>query len=229
MFAEFDFDGRAMAALERLTIGTGFSIFSQTDFATFYEQPAAFRRAAGQAKSQRPRGGALAGDLPEADRSLPGKNLPAASLGGSAGGDGNAFVGQLRRSFRAYSDAQKIESETLLAVLDAELSARKSGRAAGSGAGNRASHLQRQPGADPAEDAEQQVLRVQAQVGFGEELDDPTLAIAVGEGFAGRIARTGEPAILPDLRASACGRLDPVLQGQGKGAVGRSAEIRTKP
>ena len=37
MFAEFDFDGRAMAALERLTIGTGFSIFSQTDFAAFYE------------------------------------------------------------------------------------------------------------------------------------------------------------------------------------------------
>ena len=37
MFGEFDFDGRAMAALERLTIGTGFSIFSQTDFATFYD------------------------------------------------------------------------------------------------------------------------------------------------------------------------------------------------
>ncbi len=37
MFAEFSFDGRAMAALERLTIGTGFSIFSQTDFAAFYE------------------------------------------------------------------------------------------------------------------------------------------------------------------------------------------------
>ncbi len=37
MFAEFDCDGRAMAALERLTIGTGFSIFSQTDFAAFYD------------------------------------------------------------------------------------------------------------------------------------------------------------------------------------------------
>src|ERR1700691_5159183 len=37
MCTEFDFDGRAMAALERLTIGTGFSIFSQTDFATFYD------------------------------------------------------------------------------------------------------------------------------------------------------------------------------------------------
>src|SRR5689334_9473813 len=36
-FAEFDFDGRVMTALERLTIGTGFSIFSQTDFSTFYD------------------------------------------------------------------------------------------------------------------------------------------------------------------------------------------------
>ena len=37
MFSEFSFEGRAMAALERLTIGTGFSIFSQTDFAAFYD------------------------------------------------------------------------------------------------------------------------------------------------------------------------------------------------
>ena len=61
MFTEFDFDGRAMAALERLTIGTGFSIFSQTDFATFYEQPAAFRRAPGQTGGQCADGGAIAG------------------------------------------------------------------------------------------------------------------------------------------------------------------------
>src|ERR1700757_3309300 len=37
MFGEFDFDGRAMAALERLTIGTGFSVFSPTAFAPFYD------------------------------------------------------------------------------------------------------------------------------------------------------------------------------------------------
>ena len=37
MFDEFNFDGRAMTALERLTIGTGFSIFSQADFTAFYD------------------------------------------------------------------------------------------------------------------------------------------------------------------------------------------------
>src|SRR5580700_9562215 len=37
MFTEFNFDGRAMTALERLTIGTGFSIFAQTNFTAFYD------------------------------------------------------------------------------------------------------------------------------------------------------------------------------------------------
>jgi signal transduction histidine kinase len=52
-------------------------------------------------------------------------------------------------------------------------------------------------------------------MGFGEVLDDPMLAIAVGEGFSGEIARTGEPGILPDLTASH-GTLHPVLQGRAK-------------
>src|SRR5689334_17349794 len=37
MFEEFQLDGRAMAALERLTLGTGFAIFCQADFNTFFE------------------------------------------------------------------------------------------------------------------------------------------------------------------------------------------------
>src|SRR5512147_1219571 len=37
MFEEFQFDGRAMAALERLNLGTGFGIFAHGDFDTFAE------------------------------------------------------------------------------------------------------------------------------------------------------------------------------------------------
>ena len=37
MFAEFEFEGRAMAALERLNLATGFALFSQSDFAAFFE------------------------------------------------------------------------------------------------------------------------------------------------------------------------------------------------
>ena len=37
MFEEFQLDGRAMAALERLNLGTGFALFCQEDFSTFFE------------------------------------------------------------------------------------------------------------------------------------------------------------------------------------------------
>src|SRR5579884_1341839 len=37
MFDEFQFEGRAMAALERLNLGTGFGIFCQSDFGQFAE------------------------------------------------------------------------------------------------------------------------------------------------------------------------------------------------
>src|SRR4051794_15159139 len=37
MFEEFHFDGRVMAALERLNLGTGFGIFCRSDFAIFAE------------------------------------------------------------------------------------------------------------------------------------------------------------------------------------------------
>src|ERR1043166_9900873 len=37
MFEEFELDGRAMAALERLTLGTGFTISCQADFNNFFE------------------------------------------------------------------------------------------------------------------------------------------------------------------------------------------------
>ena len=125
MFAEFSFDGRAMAALERLTIGTGFSIFSQTDFAAFYENLQYFGvRLAKLKVSARTVARALRG-LSAADRSLPAQALPAQRVCRKP-------WPRWRRSPRpayvavsgAYFDAQKTESEALLSVLDAELSAR---------------------------------------------------------------------------------------------------------
>src|SRR3954470_4714261 len=37
MFEEFQLDGRAMAALERLNLGTGFALFAHSDIDTFSE------------------------------------------------------------------------------------------------------------------------------------------------------------------------------------------------
>ncbi len=217
MFAEFSFDGRAMAALERLTIGTGFSIFSQTDFAAFYSSLQHFGRRLAKLKvSAR----AVARSLQiyqelidqYLEKILPLNRLPQAL----AAMETLSWASYVAVS-AAYADAQKIESETLLSVLDAELSA-----------GNLDALLKRvleiatstfnaNLGVILLKDTEQQVLRQKAQVGFpGHALSS---AVAIGEGFAGKIAATGEPAILPDLRTSSDG-LDGFLQGKAKAIWG---------
>ncbi|MGO9303171.1 MAG: ATP-binding protein [Candidatus Korobacteraceae bacterium] len=217
MFAEFSFDGRAMAALERLTIGTGFSIFSQTDFAAFYNSLQYFGiRLAKLKVSAR----AVARSLqiyqelidPYLEKIFPPTRLPEAL----AAMETLSWASYVAVS-AAYADAQKIESETLLSVLDAELSA-----------GSLNVLLKRvleiaihtfnaTLGLILLKDAEQLALRVHAQVGFdGAGL---SAATAIGEGFAGKIALTGEPSILPDLRMPANG-LDPFLQGRAKALWG---------
>jgi signal transduction histidine kinase len=217
MFAEFNFDGRAMAALERLTIGTGFSIFSQTDFAAFYDSLQHFGKRLAKLKvSAR----AVARSLqiyqelidPYLARIFPPDRMPQAL----AAMETLSWASYVAVS-AAYADAQKIEAETLLSVLDAELSA-----------GNLNVLLKRvleiathtfnaTLGLILLKDAEQQVLRAKAQVGFGSE--GLSAATIIGEGFAGKIALTGEPAILPDLRTPVSG-LDPFLQGRAKALWG---------
>ncbi len=211
IFAEFNFDGRAMAALERLTIGTGFSIFSQANFAAFYDNLQHFGKRLAKLKvSAR----AVARSLeiyqqlidPYLERFFPAHRLPEVT----AAMETISWASYVAVS-AAYSDAQKIESETLLSVLDAELSA-----------GNLNALLERllrigthtfnaSLGLILLKDGEQPVLRVQAQVGFSGGLDALEEPTAIGEGFAGRIALTGEPAILADLRSSQ-ENLDPFLQ-----------------
>ena len=96
MFNEFNFDGRAMAALERLTIGTGFSIFSQTDFATFYSNLQHFgERLAKLEVSARAVARSLEIYQQLIDPYLR-KTFPPQPSAGNVGRDGNAFVGHLR-------------------------------------------------------------------------------------------------------------------------------------
>ncbi len=123
MFSEFNFDGRAMAALERLTIGTGFSIFSQTDFATFYSNLQHFgERLAKLEVTAR----AVARSLeiyqqlidPYLEKLFPPSRLPEML----AAMETLSWATYVAVS-AAHSDAQKVEADALLAVLDAELSA----------------------------------------------------------------------------------------------------------
>ena len=219
MFAEFDFDGRAMAALERLTIGTGFSIFSQADFVSFYNSLQHFGKRLAKLKvSARAvaRSLQIYQELIDSylQKIFPPDRLPQVM----AAMETLSWASYVAVS-AAYADAQKIESDTLLSVLDAELSA-----------GSLNALLERvleiathtfnaNLGLILLKDGEQQLLRVQAQVGFPEVLDGLSSETPIGEGFAGRIALTGEPAILPDLRASS-ETLGAFLQGRAKALWG---------
>ena len=130
MFAEFNFDGRAMAALERLTIGTGFSIFSQTDFATFYDNLQHFGDRLAKLKVSA-RDVARSLEIyqqlidPCLEKIFPPARLPEAM----AAMETLSWASYVAVS-GAYFDAQKTEAEALLSVLDAELSAQQPRRPA---------------------------------------------------------------------------------------------------
>ncbi len=219
MFGEFDCDGRAMAALERLTIGTGFSIFSQTDFAAFYDSLQHFGKRLAKLKVNArvvSRSLEIYQQLidPYLERLFPPHRLAEAV----AAMETLSWASYVAVS-GAYFDAQKSESEALLSVLDAELSARNLNALLERVLNITAQTFNASVGLILLKEPEQQVLRVQAQVGFGEDLEDPTLAIAVGHGFSGAIAETGEPGILPDLTTSH-GALNPLLRGKAKALWG---------
>jgi len=199
MFAEFDFDGRAMAALERLTTGTGFSIFSQTDFATFYDNLQHFgERLAKLNVSARAVARSLQIYQELVDTYLE-KIFPPNRLAEVMAAMETLSWASYVAVSTAYSDAQKVEAETLLSVMDAELSARNLSAllhrvleiALHTFDGNLGLILLRDP--------EQQVLRMQAQVGFSESMDDAEAA-SLSEGLAGTVASSGEAAILQDTR-----------------------------
>ena len=120
----------------------------------------------------------------------------------------------------AHSDAQKIEAETLLSVLDAELSAENLD-ALLDRVLKRATHtFNANLGMILMCDTEQQVLRIDSHVGFSADDDDLSVATPIGEGFVGKIAHTGEPAILPDLRARDADGLDDLLKGRAQALWG---------
>jgi signal transduction histidine kinase len=217
MFGEFDFDGRVMAALERLTIGTGFSIFSQADFATFYDSLQHFgERLAKLNVSARAvvRALELYQQLidPCLEKIFPANRVPEVM----AAMETLSWASYVAVS-TAYSDAQKVEAETLLSMMDAELSAR-----------NLDSLLDRvleiathtfgaNLGLVLLRDAEQ-VLRLQAQAGFAERVDENS-SMMLAEGLAATIANSGEAAIVQDVR-SYREAVDPLLRDKAEAIWG---------
>ena len=218
MFEEFQLDGRAMAALERLTLGTGFSLFCQADFNLYFENLRYYGARLSRLKVDT-RISARAMEIfqalcePYIAEAFPEQQLEmvaAMEMLSSA-----AFVA----ISGSYFDSQRTESTALLSVLDAELSA-----ASVSALLDQVLQISSQTfgatlGAILLRDDEDN-LHIHASVGVGtlpEEYDE--LVIPVGVGFTGKIAQTGEPDILPDLER-APGLLNPLLRDRAKSLWG---------
>lgn len=192
---EFGFDGRVLAALERLTIATGCSYFCHNDFAGFQENLLYF----GTRLSK------LQVDTRAVARSLElYQSFCEPYLSGLFSGretEARATLEMLSSvSFitisGAYFDTKTLESNALLTLLDAELVA-----------GDLAVLLQKvlditlhsfqaSVGAVLLREPEENVLKVHASSDLGFDLSD--FRVPVGIGFTGQIAATGEAAMILD-------------------------------
>ena len=214
MFEEFQFDGRVMAALERLNIGTGFGLFCGADFATFFESLTYY----GSRLSK------LHVDTRVIARSLEIYQqyceIHLERLSPMARAEGIAALENYNsKTFiavsGAYYDAQRRSSAALLSILDAELSSGNLNILLDKVLSVTTDTFGASLGLVLLRDSED-LLRPKAVVGL--ELDS-ALAVPVGVGFTGQIAETGEPSILPDLENSH-GLLNPVLREKAKALWG---------
>ncbi len=216
MFEEFHLDGRAMAALERLTLGTGFAIFCQADFTTFFENLSYFGTRLSKLKVDT-RVVARALEIYQAIC-----DPYVASLMGDGEHETAAALEMLNSATfvavsNAYFDAQRSESAALLSVLDAELSSSSVSGLLHQILRISTSTFGANLGIILLRDSNDE-LHIQASVGL-DALVPEDIAIPLGRGFTGTIALTGEPAILPDLTQSD-GMLNPVLRERAQALWG---------
>jgi len=222
MFEEFQFEGRAMVALERLNLGVGFMLFSHSDFNQFTDNLYHY----GQRLAK------LRVDTREVARSLEIYLQVAAPFISEAFGDRKyqvtaALETLVSASFVAvsgsYFDVQQSASDALLKVLDAELSAK-----------NLTVLLERvlvitegifgaNIGVVLLADPETNKLRVRSATGMPPNFGDD-ISIAAGQGFTGHIFETGEPDILQDLTRSS-GVLNPELRNKARALWGAPLKI----
>jgi signal transduction histidine kinase len=195
MFAEFEFEGRAMASLERLNLGTGFLLFSHSDFGAFFENLHYFGTRLAKLQVDT-RAVARAFELYQ-ELSAPYiraafgprqyEILAALDTMSSA-----SFVGVSG----AYFDTQRNAANALLEVLEAELSARNLSSLLERVLGITARIFGASTGLILLIDPETQCLRVHAAVGLEGDLSN--LSFEIGQGFSGRIAASGEFDMVPE-------------------------------
>jgi signal transduction histidine kinase len=222
MFAEFEFEGRAMAALERLNLATGFALFSQSDFGAFFENLNYFgtRLAKLQIDTR-----AVARSL-ELYHELCEPHIRNAFAERKAFAERQyailAALDTLSSAIfvavsGAYYDTQRNAGNALLEVLDAELSARNLSALLERVLGITTRIFNASTGIILLLDPGTQGLRIKAAVGL--EGDLSAINVEIGQGFSGHIAATGESDILPDI-AQLQGILNPLLRGNAQSLWG---------
>jgi signal transduction histidine kinase len=222
MFEEFQFEGRAMAALERLNLGVGFMMFSHSDFAEFTDNLCYYGKRLAK----------LRVDTRQVARSLEIYQKIVGPVIAQEFGDRRfqmmaALETLTSASFvavsGAYFDVQQNASDALLKVLDAELSAK-----------NLTALLERvlvvtagifgaTVGVILLADSDTNKLRVRSTTGLSPGFGDD-IAIAAGQGFTGHIFETGEADILPDLTLTA-GLLNHELRDRSRALWGVPLKI----
>jgi signal transduction histidine kinase len=194
--AEFGFDGRILAAMERLTLAAGCSYFCHNDFPGFQENLHYFGTRLSKLQVDT-RAVARSLELYQSfcDPYLSGL-FPDREAAAKAALEMLSSVSFITIS-GAYYDTKTAESNALLALLDAELSA-----------GDLAMLLQKvlditihtfqaSLGSVLLREPETNVLKVGCIV--GDSLDVPDdFRVPVGIGFTGKIAATGEPEMILD-------------------------------
>src|SRR5579862_212666 len=214
MFEEFQFDGRAMTALERLNLGTGFAIFCQCEFQTFAENLNYFGTRLAKLQVD---AGAVARSLElyelfcepyvaKVFKERRSEVVAALEMFSSA-----AFVAVSL----AYFETQKSASSALLSVLDAELTAPDLTGLLRKVLEITASTFGAQLGTILLREPEGDGLRVAAAVGFGGELEED-YSVRPGEGFSGRIAAGGEADLLVLEGGEPQEEANPILRRQAK-------------
>lgn len=214
---EFGFDGRTLAAVERLTLAAGCSYFCHNDYPGFQENLQYFgtrlsklqmdTRAVARALElyQSCCEPYIAGLFPEREAEAKAALEMLSSV---------SFV----IVSGAYFDAKTLESSALLSLLDAELASGDLGVLLKKVLDITTQTFQASLGIILLRDEESGSLKVSCSVGQGVNLPDD-FKIEMGSGFSGKIATTGEPGMILDINAET-GSLRPMVRVQAKSLWG---------
>src|SRR5499427_451906 len=215
--AECGFDGRTLAALERLTLAAACSYFCHNDFASFEENLQYFgTRLSKLQVDTRAVARSLELYLLACDPYLSGL-FPGREAEAKAALEMLSSVSFVIVS-GAYFDAQTLESQSLLSILDAELAAGDLGMLLQKVLDITTRTFQASMGVLLLREGEGDALKVSAAVGFDVKLPED-FKIASGTGFAGKIAASGGTGMILDTNADG-DPLSPVVRTRAKSLWG---------